>query len=41
MRKPVFAGFNQVQHNPARTTLEDGERIQISDLGNRAIVLYK
>ena len=39
VRKSVFAGFDQFQHNPGCTTVEDGENLQISDLGNRGIVL--
>ena len=39
MRKPVFCGFDQVQHKPSCTTTEDGYRLEISYIGSRGIVL--
>ena len=32
-------GFDQVQHKPGCTIKEDGQRLEISDLGSRGIVL--
>ena len=39
VRKPVFGVFDQVRHKPGCTATEDGKRLEISDLGNRGIVL--
>ena len=39
VRKPVFGVSDQVQHKPDCTVTEDGERLEISDLGSRGIVL--
>ena len=41
MRKPcVFFGFfDLVPQKPGCTAIEDGERLEISDLGSRGIVL--
>ena len=39
MRKPVFGVSDQVRHKPVCTTIEDGYRLKISDLGCRGIVL--
>ena len=41
MRKPVFGVADQVQHKLGCTTTEDGQRLEISDLGRiRVTVLY-
>ena len=39
MRKPVLGFPKRVQHKPGRTGTEDGERLKISDLGSKGIVL--
>ena len=39
MRRPVFGVSDQVLHKPGCTATEDGQRLEISDLGNRGIVL--
>ena len=39
VRKPVFEVSDQVRHKPACTATEDGERLEISDLDRRGIVL--
>ena len=39
VRKPVFGVFDQVRHKPGCTVIEDGQRLEISDLGSRGIVL--
>ena len=39
VRKPVFGVSDQVRHKPGCTATEDGQRLEISDLGNRGIVL--
>ena len=39
MRKPVFGGFELVRHKPGCKATEDDERLEISDLDRRGIVL--
>ena len=39
MRKPVFGVSDQVPHKPGCTATEDGQRLEISDLGRRGIAL--
>ena len=39
VRKPVFGVSDQVRHKPGCTAIEDGLRLEISDLGRRGIVL--
>ena len=39
VRKPVFGISDQVQHKPDCTATDDGERLEISDLDRRGIVL--
>ena len=39
VRKPVFGVSDQVRHKPGCTVSEDGQRLEISDLGSRGIVL--
>ena len=39
VRKPVFGVSDQVQRKPGGTATEDGQRLEISDLGSRGIVL--
>ena len=39
MRKPVFGVSDLEPHKPGSTTTQDGQRLQISDLGSRGIVL--
>ena len=39
VRKPVFGFSDQVRHKPGCTATEDGQRLNISDLGRRGIVL--
>ena len=39
VRKPVFRVSDQVQHKLDCTATEDGERLEISDLSSRGIVL--
>ena len=39
LRKPVFGVSDQVRHKPGCTATEDGEKLEISDLGSRGIVL--
>ena len=39
VRKPVFGVSDQVRHKPGSTATEAGERLEISDLGSRGIVL--
>ena len=39
MRKPVFGVSDQVQHKPGCTGTEDGQSLEISDLGSRGIIL--
>ena len=39
VRKPVFGVSDQVRHKPGCTTTEDGQRLEILDLGSRGIVL--
>ena len=39
VRKPVFGVSDQVRHKPGCTATEDGQRLEISDLGSRGIVL--
>ena len=38
-RKPIFGISVQVQHKPGCIITEDGERLEISDLKSRGIVL--
>ena len=38
-RKHVYGVSNQVQHKPGCTVTGDGQRLEISDLGRRGIVL--
>ena len=38
-RKPVFRVSDEVRHKPGCTATEDCWRLEISDLGNRGIVL--
>ena len=39
MRKLVFGVSNQVRHKPGCTATKDGQRLEISDLESRGIVL--
>ena len=39
VRKPVFGVSDEVRHKPSCTAIEDGYRLEISDLGRRGIVL--
>ena len=39
VRKPIFGVSEQARHKPGCTATEDGSRLEISDLGNRGIVL--
>ena len=39
MRKPVFGVSNRIRHIPSYTATEDGQRLKISDLESRGIVL--
>ena len=39
VRKPVFGVSDQVRHKPVCTATEDGERLEISDVGSRGIEL--
>ena len=39
MRKLVFRVSDQVRHKLGCTAIEDGQRLEISDLGSRGIVL--
>ena len=39
MRKPVSGVSDKVPHKPACTATEDGQKLEISDLGRRGIVL--
>ena len=39
LRKPVVGVSDQVRHKPACTATEDGQRLEISDLGSREIAL--
>ena len=39
-REPVFRVSDQVQHKLGCTVTEDGQRLEIPDLGSRRIVLY-
>ena len=39
VRKPVFGVSDQVRHKPGCTATEDGEKLEISYLGSRGIVL--
>ena len=38
MRKPVFGVSDKVHYKPDCTATEDGQRLEISDLGSRGIV---
>ena len=39
MRKSVFGVSDQVRHMPSYVATEDGQRLEILDLGSRRIVL--
>ena len=39
VRKPVFGVSDQVQHKPGSAVTENAQRLEISDLGSRGIVL--
>ena len=39
VRKPVFVVSDQVRHKPGCTATEDGQRLEISNLVSRGIVL--
>ena len=39
VRKPVFGVSDQVPHKPGCTVTELGQRLEISDLDSRGIVL--
>ena len=39
MRKSVFGVSDQDRHEPGCTAAEDGQRLEISDLSSRGIVL--
>ena len=39
MRKPIFGDYDQVQHKAGCTAIEDGWRLEISELGTRGIVI--
>ena len=39
VRKPVFGVSDQVRYKSGCTATEDGQRLEISDLGSRGIVL--
>ena len=39
MRKRVFEVSDQVRHKPGCAATEDGQRLEISDVGSRGIVL--
>ena len=39
VRKPVFGVSDQVPTQTGPTAIEDGQRLEISDLGSRGIVL--
>ena len=39
VRKQVFGVFDQVRHKPGWTATEDDERLEITDLGSKGIVL--
>ena len=41
MRKPVIRVSNYVRHKPGFTATEDGQRLEISDLQCRGVVLSK
>ena len=41
MRKHVLSLSNQVQHKPCCTTTEDGQRLEILDLGSIRSVLSR
>ena len=38
VRKPVFGVSDQFRHKPGCTTIDDGLRLAILDLGSKAIV---
>ena len=40
LRKPVFGVSNQVRYKPGCAATKYSQRLEISDLGNRGIVLY-
>ena len=37
MKKPTFEVSHQVQHKPGSTAPGDGQRLEILDLGSRAV----
>ena len=39
MRKPVFGVSDKVRHKPGCTATEDGQRLEILDMGTSGIVL--
>ena len=39
-RKPVFEVAGQFCHKPGCTATEDGEKLEIFDLGSKGIVLF-
>ena len=39
VRNPVFGVSDQVRHKPGCAMIEDGLRLEISDLGSKGIVL--
>ena len=39
LRKPLFGVSDQVPHKPGFTTTQDGQRLEISYIGSREIVL--
>ena len=39
MRKPVFGVSDLIQHKPGCAVTEDGQRLEISDLKSRGIVV--
>ena len=41
MRKPVFGVSDQVPHKPGCTATQDGQKLAISYLGRRGIVLCR
>ena len=41
MRTPVFVVSNQVRHKPGIASTRTGLRLEISDLNNREIVLFR
>ena len=39
VRKPVFGVSDQVRHKPGCTVTEDGQMLEILDLGSKGIVV--